>query len=79
MAVKGMIILNLRLTFKGAELSSPGTLTVMPAVSSILQSLMINFLFFPSDTIWILQIDFVSGESPWELSTRTYIERRVGV
>ena len=57
-----MIILNLRFTFKGAELSSPGTLTVMPAVSSILQSLMINFLFFPSDTIWILQVDFVSGE-----------------
>ena len=79
MAVKGWIILNLRLTFKGAELSSPGTLTVMPAVSSILQSLMINFLFFPSDTIWILQVDFVSGESPWELSTRTYIERGVGV
>ena len=64
MAVKGKIILNLRLTFKGAELSSPGTLMVMPAVSSTLQSLMINFLFFPSDTIWILQIEFVSGESP---------------
>ena len=73
------MLVDLRATFKGAELSSPGTLTVIPAVSSILQSLMINFLFFPSDTIWILQEEFVSGESLWELSTRTYIERRVGV
>ena len=47
---------DLRATFKGAELSSPGTLTVMLAVSSILQSLMINFLFLPSVTIWILRV-----------------------
>ena len=47
---------DLRATFKGAELSSPGTLTVMPAVSSILQSLMISFRFFPSVTIWILHM-----------------------
>ena len=28
----------------------------MPAVSSILQSLIISFLFFPSVTIWILHM-----------------------
>ena len=45
---------DLRITSRGAEDSSPGTLQEIMEVSSSLQFLMINFLFLPSTTIWIL-------------------------
>merc|ERR1719400_2113863 len=42
------------LTPRGADLSSPTVLAVIIPASSILQFFIISFLFFPSETIWIL-------------------------